>query len=344
MSLLMVGDNPNLLENINKLSLSEKQLGEVEWVHTWLKDNYQAIFGKLNYEIIGQEVDVSREGSEGYLDFLAIDIATGDTVVIECKRDDFKHRDLIGQALEYAAGISRFSLEALNRVYCGYSHNELNSIESLFAKYNGSIPEINKKQKIVLVIQNSNRNEGTYLRLKALCRYMRAVGSEINILEMKWYSRDKDVQKPKKGDIVEFNLVWETEAVIQTKPSLKGRKIIAEDEFLLDKSDIAIGLYNCLLSTINTDGIIQFKRRPNSQWITFYGKSKAFLIVIFLNEYINIRLRSCNNYENSILTKLPEETDKLSKSDGFLYSFDVYSTEDINKVIPGIIDSYNYNS
>lgn len=96
MALLMVGDNPSTLENINKLSLSEKLLGEVEWVHTWIKENYQAIFGKLNYEIIGQEVDVSGEGSKGSLDFLAIDLATGNTVIIECKRDDFKHRDLVG--------------------------------------------------------------------------------------------------------------------------------------------------------------------------------------------------------------------------------------------------------
>lgn len=184
MSLLMVGDNPNILENINKLSFSEKQLGEVEWVHMWIKDNYQAIFGKLNYEIIGQEVDVSGEGPQGNLDFLAIDLTTGDTVIIECKRDDFKHRDLIGQAFEYAAGISKFPVESLNNVYSTYCQNESNSIEGLFAKYYGSIPEINKRQKIILVIQNSNRNEGTYLRLKALCRYMREVGNDINILEM----------------------------------------------------------------------------------------------------------------------------------------------------------------
>ena len=120
MALLMVGDSPGVLERINKLSLSEKQLGEVEWVHSWIKENYQTIFGKLSYEIIGQEVDVSGDGPGGYLDFLAIDIATGDTVIIECKRDDFKHRDLIGQAVEYAAGIAKFPLETLNKIYSAY--------------------------------------------------------------------------------------------------------------------------------------------------------------------------------------------------------------------------------
>lgn len=159
----------------------------------------------------------------------------------------------------------------------------------------------------------------------------------------KWYSRDKDIQKPQKGDIVEFNLVWETETVIQAKTFSKGGKIIVEDEFLIDKSDLAIGLYNYLLNEINADETIKFKRKPNSQWITFYGKSKAFMVIIFKSDLINIRLRLDNDYDSNILTRLPNETDKLSKSDGFLYSFDVYSIEDINKVIPSIIDSYKHN-
>lgn len=234
-------------------------------------------------------------------------------------------------------------MESLNNVYSTYCQKESNSIEGLFAKYNGSIPEINKGQKIILVIQNSNRNEGTYLRLKALCRYMREIGNDINILEMKWYSRDKDILKPQKGDIVEFNLVWETESIIPTNNPSKGVKIIMEDEFFMHKSDLAIGLYNYLVNEIDVNETIQFKRKPNSQWITFYGKSKAFMVIIFNGDFISIRLSLDNDYDSSILTKLQFDADKLSKSDGFLYSLDVYSIEDINKVMPSIIDSYNHN-
>jgi hypothetical protein len=37
MSLLVIGEDPTRLKSINKLSLSEKHLGEVEWVHAWIK-------------------------------------------------------------------------------------------------------------------------------------------------------------------------------------------------------------------------------------------------------------------------------------------------------------------
>jgi hypothetical protein len=151
------------------------------------------------------------------------------------------------------------------------------------------------------------------------------------------------VQKPQKGDIVEFNLIWEIETINLDNTSSKGGKVIIEDEFLIDKSDIAIGIYNNLLNKMNYTETIRYKRKPNSQWITFYGKSKAFLVAIFNNDFLNIRLRLDNDYDSSILAKLPTETDKLSKSDNFLYSFNVYSDEDIKKVIPCIIDSYNYN-
>lgn len=86
MGLLIVTENPLVLENISAQSLSKCQLCEPEWIHSWIKDNYQLFFGKLNYEIIGQEINVTDASSEGYLDFLALDLTTGNTVVIEAKK------------------------------------------------------------------------------------------------------------------------------------------------------------------------------------------------------------------------------------------------------------------
>ncbi len=121
MGLLMVTKEPIILETFNAQSLSSCQLAEVDWMHKWLKENYQLLFEKLNYELIGQEVNVSGSGSEGYLDFLGIDLATGDAIILEVKRDDYKPRDLIGQAIEYAAGVARFSDGKLEQVYNEYS-------------------------------------------------------------------------------------------------------------------------------------------------------------------------------------------------------------------------------
>ncbi len=346
MSLLVIGEDPTRLKSINKLSLSEKHLGEVEWVHAWIKENYQAIFGKLNYEIIGQEVDVSGEGPEGYLDFLAIDLETGDTVILECKRDDFKHRDLIGQAVEYAAGVSKFTTDELNSIYNNYTADSANTLQSLLAQYHGDISKINKHQKIVLVAQNSTKNEGSFLRLKALCGYLRSLDIDINILEMKWYSNNANAQKPGQGDIVEFEFIWDINPleVLHKTGNKKSSHLISEDEFLFDKTDKAIEIYNALLDKMNATNIIKYKQRPNSQWITFYGKSKAFMVVILQDEFIKVRLRFNEDYQCVKLEKLGLNTDKLTKQDGFLYQGTINESEQLNDIIQCIVDSYEYNT
>lgn len=348
MSLLMVSENPKVLESINTQSLTGCQLGEAEWVHSWIKENYQLIFGELNYELIGQEVNVTGSGAEGYLDFLAVDMASGDTVILECKRDDFKHRDLIGQAIEYAAGIAGFSKEKLDEVYTAFSGNDQStSLDTLLIQQGTNILNINCSQKIILVVQNSNKNQGTLLRLKSECAYMRKKGIDINILELSWYTKDMNTGLPKQGDIIEFKFVWDIEALETQIPSGNTSKSssstpIPEATFLLNKSDLSIQLYDSLVQLLESNNI-KYKRRPASKYITFYGKSKAFMIVMFNEDSITLRLRLENEYDSPLVTRLDSHYDKLAEVDNFIYQLNISSPESIEKLMGFVLDSYKYN-
>ena len=344
MALLIITENPIVLENINARSLSQCQLSETEWMHSWIKENYQLFFGKLNYEIIGQEIDITGSGAEGYLDFLAIDLATGNTVIMEAKRDDYKHRDLVGQSIEYAAGVSKFDKERLNEFYQNYSGSIDNTIDELFAQQSYSLDMINQKQQIILVVQRSMKNQGTLLRLKATCAFLREQGLDINILEISWYTKTLDHQTPQRGDIIEANFVWELDIPdsISKKRSYRSTVPASEDEFLVDKSDMAIELYRTVVDMLDGKRI-RYNRKPTSSHITLYGKKKVFLIIQFHEDHIVSRLRLPDDYSNSLLEKLNKEYDKLTISDNFLYQAKISNTDQVDRLADTILQSYEYN-
>jgi len=345
MALLIITENPVILESINAQSLSKCQLSEEAWMHSWIKENYQIFFGKLNYEIIGREINVTGSGSEGYLDFLAIDLATGNTVIIEAKRDDYKHRDLLGQSIEYAAGVSKFDKDRLNEMYQAYSGTIDNTIDELFAQQSYPLDLINQKQQIILVVQKSLKNQGSLLRLKSSCAFLRAQGLDINILEISWYTNNLDYNSPTKGDIIELNFVWELDMPENSSKKMRSSSSVpaSEDEFLVDKSDMAIELYRAVVNMLDGKRI-KYKRQPTSAHITLYGKKKAFLVIQFYEEHIMLRLRLPDDYSNTLLDKLNQEYDKLSKSDNFLYQAKIMDINLVDDLADSIIYSYEYNS
>ena len=344
MSLLIITENPLVFEKINAQSLSKCQLSETEWMHSWIKENYQLFFGKFNYEIIGQEINVTGAGSEGYLDFLALDLATGNTVVIEAKRDDYKHRDLVGQVIEYAAGVARFDLERLNEIYKVYTGSDSANLEDLFVQQSYVVPTINDKQQIVLIVQGSTRNQGTILRLKSACSFLREQGVDINIMIISWYARNFDHQVPAEGDIIEVKSVWEQDIPdIKIKRQRGSSVPESEDEFLVDKGDHPIELYRKVVDLVDYLRL-RYRRKPAANHITFYGKTKAFMIVEFLDEKINLRLRLPDDYSSAILEKLKPDYDKLTISDNFLYRVGLEKIDDEENLTKVILDSYDYNS
>jgi len=341
MGLFLVGDQPTLLEAIDAQSLSANQLAEAEWVHNWIEKNFPILFGQFNIELIGHEVNITGSGSEGYLDFLGVDLSTGNTVIIEAKRDDFDPRKLIGQAVEYAAGISRFSKEKLNQIYQEYINSQEETLENVIIQKSGNPALLNKSQSIILVVQSSYLNQGSMLRLKSACLYLRETGLDINILELKWFKKEAAPKAPEKGDIVEAEFLWNIEEVKKPPGVLTP---LQESSFLLDKTDTAIQLYNFVVKLIDSQRV-KYSRRTGAKWITFYGKKpKAFLVVQFEDNQIKLRLRLGDSYDHKIVERLSDNYDKLAASDKFLHQVTVNSCNQKDDLIKVIMDSYNYNN
>ncbi len=342
MGLMIISENPKVFNSMSAQSLSDCQLAETEWMHAWIKENYQLFFGKLNYEMIGQEINVTGAGSEGYLDFLAIDLLTGKTVVIEAKRDDYKHRDLIGQIIEYASGISKFNKDKFNQLYQDYNNSADMSLDELFGQQSFNISMLNSKQQIILIVQKSSKNQGSTLRLRASCAYLREQGMDINILEFSWYTMNPERTTPRKGDIIEAKFVWEMD--VETGKQRIGSQPANEDDFLVDKDDNAIELYRSVISMLELKRL-WVRRRPATTYITFYGKKRAFMTVEFIDKTIKLRLRLPEDYQDGLAVRVNPDVDnhKLVINDKFLHQVTLSELFNEDKLFKVINDSYDNN-
>jgi hypothetical protein len=113
-------------------------------LESWLETDPSII--RPGLKIIGRQV-MTRSGP---LDLLAID-RTGSVIVIELKRDKLP-RDVIAQAMDYAADIATWSLEKLGEVCASYSGEALEDVlGGAFSDIDLESLTINGTQRIVLV-------------------------------------------------------------------------------------------------------------------------------------------------------------------------------------------------
>ena len=96
----------------------------------WIEESPQLIFEEEPLAVIGRQ---SRTGFGKYLDLLAID-KTGATVIIELKRGEAP-RDVVAQALEYAAWVSSLSRTDLDEIAREYSSKQGGSAEGVADLY-----------------------------------------------------------------------------------------------------------------------------------------------------------------------------------------------------------------
>jgi ribosomal protein S24E len=113
-------------------------------LESWLETDPSII--RPGLKVIGRQV-MTRSGP---LDLLAID-RTGSVVVIELKRDRLP-RDVIAQAMDYAADVATWSLEKLGEVCAAYSGEALeDALTGAFSDIDLESVTINGTQRIVLV-------------------------------------------------------------------------------------------------------------------------------------------------------------------------------------------------
>lgn len=108
---------------------------------------------KSNPEILGNEIAIIGEQvytRSGPLDFLGID-RFGNIVVIELKRGKLA-REVLAQAIDYAANISTIEFNELNEICLKYSETTLEELlQSKFSDLDLSTVIFNQKQRILLV-------------------------------------------------------------------------------------------------------------------------------------------------------------------------------------------------
>ena len=121
-------------------------------LETWLEANPDGILEEGRSLIIGRQV---RTGLGGFIDLLGVD-GEGNVVVVELKRDRTP-RDVVAQALEYAAFAARLDVDALEGIFRVYQQDESLSLAEHHREYFGldesEAIAFNKDQRIVIIGQ-----------------------------------------------------------------------------------------------------------------------------------------------------------------------------------------------
>ena len=118
----------------------------------WLESNPDGILEDGRLLIIGRQI---RTDLGGFVDLLGVD-REGSAVVVELKRDRTP-RDVVAQAIEYAAFASRLDVHELEGILRVHQHDESLSLAARHREYFGIDEAVavafNKDQRIVIIGQ-----------------------------------------------------------------------------------------------------------------------------------------------------------------------------------------------
>jgi hypothetical protein len=138
------------IENELFIPLNKEEIESEEQLEKWLEKNCDHLLEKEQLLVIGKQVKTEYNH---YPDLLALD-KMGNLVVIELKRGKTP-RDVVAQALEYAAWAAKLSPEEISEIASNYLANSVSLIELLKDKFH--IDEefesisINPRQRIIIV-------------------------------------------------------------------------------------------------------------------------------------------------------------------------------------------------
>lgn len=119
-------------------------------IEDWLESNPRAVLEDDPLLLIGRQVRTDR-GKR--IDLLGVDRA-GSVVVVELKRGRTP-RDVVAQALEYAAFAARLDVDDLEKLLCSYENDESLGLADRHGEHFGirELVAFNKDQRIVIVGQ-----------------------------------------------------------------------------------------------------------------------------------------------------------------------------------------------
>lgn len=194
-----------------KKPLQASELNDEKELELLIRDNIEII--NKGWLVIGNQV---KTDAGKYIDVLCID-HNGDLVVMELKKD-LTPREVTAQVIDYAASVSKMSVEDIAQQYLFFTAGKKTLNEAYKEKFGSELDESSINQNVIMVIVAAKMDDGT----ERIIRYLRETYRvDINILFFKvfecngerlisraWFEEDIDESLPAK---VEQKGVWNGE-------------------------------------------------------------------------------------------------------------------------------------
>ena len=185
----------------------------------WLESNPDGILEDGRVLIIGRQV---RTDLGAYIDLLGVD-REGNAVVVELKRDRTP-RDVVAQALEYAAFAARLDVDALEGILRVYEHDESLSLadhhREHFEAEEYEAVAFNKNQHIVVVGQRVTPE------IRQTAAFLGSKGIRVTCVEFTFFQAEGG------GCLLSHEIVVGRERAKPRRVTSEARPVVSEDEFL----------------------------------------------------------------------------------------------------------------
>ena len=185
----------------------------------WLESNPDKILENGRILIIGRQV---RTDLGGFIDLLGVD-REGNVVVVELKRDRTP-RDVVAQALEYAAFAARLDVDALEGILRVHEHDESLSLadchRECFSVGQSEAVAFNKDQHIVVVGQQVTP------AIRQTAAFLGSKGIHVTCVEFTFFEAAGG------GRLLSQEIVVGREHVKPRRVTSEPLPVVSEDDFL----------------------------------------------------------------------------------------------------------------
>ncbi|MGC9360639.1 MAG: hypothetical protein ACP5G7_09750 [Anaerolineae bacterium] len=229
----------------------------------WLEANPQALLEDSDVLLIGRQVS-TEWGST--IDLLGVD-KYGNVVVVELKRDRTP-RDVLAQALEYAAYVSALDYAALDELFCQYQSDVglslLDAYGEAFDVEGGGVA-FNKEQRVVIVAEDVTPP------LRATASYIRHVGLPVTCVEFGLF-------ETKGGDRVLSTDIVVGEEAARRRARSASRGQTNREEFMAACDEAGRRVHEAILHMAEEEGfVVAWGTRGYSMRVDLLGRRTSFV-------------------------------------------------------------------
>ena len=228
-------------------------------LEAWLESNPDKILEDGRILVIGRQV---RTDLGGFIDLLGVD-RDGNVVVIELKRDRTP-RDVVAQALEYAAFAARLDVDALEGILRVHEQDESLSLADCHREcFSVGQPEavaFNKDQHIVVVGQQVTP------AIRQTASFLGSKGIRVTCVEFTFFKAAEG------GRLLSQEIVVGTEHARPRRVASEPLPVVSEDDFLKRCDEHGRGVFS---------GILQWARRRS---MSINWGTKGFSVGVDVDE------------------------------------------------------------